>query len=89
METVSELVYLGDIVTNCGRNMTNIKSRVSKGIGIIGQIFTILESITFGSHFFTIALLLRQSMLLNSVLVNCEAWYDLSTKELKEISQLD
>ena len=89
METVSELVYLGDIVTNCGRNMTNIKSRVSKGIGIIGQIFTILESVTFGSHFFTIALHLGQSMLLNSVLVNCEAWYDLSTKELKEISQLD
>ena len=72
MECVTELTYLGSIVTSCGTNITNIRNRVSKGIRIIGEIFTILESVSLGNYFFKIALLLRETMLLNAVLYNLE-----------------
>ena len=70
MESVNEITFLGDIVSSCGKNINNIRERVSKGIGIINQIFVILDSICFGKQFFEMALLLRSSMLLNSILYN-------------------
>ena len=73
LETVDEIVYLGDVIQSDGKNTKNIKQRVSKGIGIISQIFTILENTAFGSSYFEIAFLLRESLLVNSVLFNCGA----------------
>ena len=36
-DRVPEAVYLGDIISQDGKNSLNIKSRVSKGMGIISQ----------------------------------------------------
>ena len=69
--------------------MSNIKSRVSRGIGIISEIFTILSSVSFGSNYFLIALLLRETMLLNAILYNLDVGYDLSARELRELAQID
>ena len=59
MDKDEELSYLGDLVTNNGSNMKNIKQRVSKGVGIIGEIFNILDNICFGTNYFKMVLLLR------------------------------
>ena len=40
MEEKSEERYLGDILSNDGRNMKNFKSRVNKGTGIVNGIMT-------------------------------------------------
>ena len=72
-----------------GKNDKNIKDRVSKGIGTINNIFSILESIAFGSHYFEVAMLLRRSLLLSSILNNCDVWYNVTRKDIKDISYLD
>ena len=41
-DQVSEAVYLGDILRADGKNSSNVKMRVSKGVGIVGEIMEIL-----------------------------------------------
>ena len=89
METVEEIEFLGDILSSDGKNTKNIKSRVSRGLGIISQIFIILENTAFGSHYFEIALLLRESLLLSSVLFSSEVWYGITEKDLYDLEALD
>ena len=72
MMEFTEDTYLGDIISNDGKNSKNIKSRVAKGLGIITQISSLLESVYVGEHFFSIAMLHRESMFLNGILTNIE-----------------
>ena len=89
METVTEDVYLGDVISNDGKNKKNVENRISKGLGIITQIMNLLESISFGQHYIEIALLLRESMFLNGILNNVEVWYGLTQSEIEEFEDLD
>ena len=89
MEEVPEEKYLGDILSCDGRNIKNIQSRISKGTGIITQIMCILEEVFFGKYFFEVALILRNSLLISSVLTNSEAWYNLRNEEIEKLEQLD
>ena len=75
MEEVTEETYLGDIISADGKNSKNINNRISKGLGGKIQIMNMLELISFGPYFFEIALLLRESILINSNLRNIEVWY--------------
>ena len=47
---VSEAVYLGDIVRQDGKNSSNIKNRVKKGLGIVTRIMDILKAISYGTN---------------------------------------
>ena len=58
MPEVTEDTFLGDIISSDGKNTKNIKSRISKGIGIVTNIFNLLESISLGPYIFKVALLL-------------------------------
>ena len=89
MNEVTEETYLGDIISNDGKNHKNIKHRMSKGIGIITQISNLLDMISFGPYLIEIALLLRDSMLINGILTNVEVWYNLTTNDIKEFENLD
>ena len=53
------------------------------------QIMNMLELISFGPYFFEIALLLRESIMINSILTNVELWYNLTKNEIKEFEDLD
>ena len=44
--------YLRDIVSFEGKNKKNILSTRNKGIGIVNQVMTILETTCFGPHVF-------------------------------------
>jgi hypothetical protein len=81
--------YLGDYITNTGRNDKNIDARRSKGIGIVRQIMTKLESVVFGPFYFEVALILRGSNLLNGILTNSEAWYGLTKQEVEQLEHID
>ena len=69
--------------------MKNVKARISKGKGIISRILTILQGIPFGNYYFEVALILRNSLLVSSMLVNTEAWYNITKSELNLLESID
>ena len=89
MKEVKEDTYLGDVIRGDGKNTSSVKSRVSKGIGVISQIMNVLESVSFGKFYFQIALTLREAVFLNSILTNTEVWYGLRKSEIEELESLD
>ena len=89
MPEVTEETYLGDILSCDGKNAKNLKSRISKGIGIVNQITNLMERISFGQHHFEIAILLRDSMLVNGMTTNAEIWYNLSESDIQEFENID
>ena len=89
MKEVKDDRYLGDILSSDGKNTKNIKDRISKGVGIIANIFNLLEVISFGQYHFEIAVLLRNSMLINGTLTNAEVWYNFTHCEVQEFEKLD
>ena len=48
-----------------------------------------LEDICFGKHHFMIAKMLRETIFLNSILLNSEAWYDIKRSEIEELEKID
>ena len=74
MENKEEEKYLGDVISNDGRNVKNIKARIAKGKGIVSKIITMLDGIPFGQHYFQVGILLRDSLLFSSMLFNAETW---------------
>ena len=86
---VEEAVYLGDIVRADGKNSSNIKSRVNKGMGIITEIMDILNCVSFGHKYFEIATTLREARLLNGILTNADVWYSIQKSEIDELEDVD
>ena len=89
MEEKDEEKYLGDVISKDGRNLKNIQSRVDKGKGIARQIFDISEGIPFGKLYFQVAILLRNSLLVSSMLCNSEVWFNLTSSELDLLETVD
>ena len=89
MEEKSEEKYLGDIITTDGKNIKNILARVAKGKGIVIRIFTILDAIPLGKRYFEIGLILRDVLLVSSMLFNSEAWYNVTQKEMELLETVD
>ena len=89
MEEKTEQVYLGDIISNNGTHQKNVQARKNKGLGIINQIMEILQSTFFGKYYFEVALVLRSSLLLSSLLLNAEAWVNLTDQNIRALEQTD
>jgi hypothetical protein len=80
---------LDDVISNDGRNIKDIKARIAKGKGIVTKILTMLEGNPFGKHYFEVGILLRDSLMVSSILLNSEAWYNLSSTELDLLETID
>ena len=89
MKVKEEQTYLGDVVSADGSHLKNVLSRKNKGLGIINQIMQILESVLFGKYHFEVAMVLRSSLLLSSILLNSEAWVNLKEKDVRALEQTD
>ena len=70
MEEKHEKKYLGDVISKDGRNLKNIKARINKGNSIVTKILNILEGVPFGKLYLQVAILLRNSLLVSSMLCN-------------------
>ena len=81
--------YLGDVIAKDGKNIENIKARVNKGTGIVRKILTMLDGIPFGKFYFEAGVILRNSLLVSSMLFNSEAWYNITKSELDLLETVD
>ena len=67
----------------------HLQSRTNRGTGIVTQIMTKLEDINFGKYYFKVAIILRNSHLISSLLTNAEAWYSLTQADLEALESVD
>ena len=89
MEESDSEKYSGDLISSNGRNEKNIEARKSKGTGIINQIMAKLESIVYGPFYFEVAMIFRSLHLINGILTNVEAGYDLTNTEVESLEKFD
>ena len=81
--------YVGDLVSADGKHLANITARRGKGIGVVNEIFSILNHMGLGTLYFQAALMLRTSMLHSVLLCNSETWLRLTAKELRMLERVD
>ena len=89
MEESDHEKYLGDIISNNGRNEKNIEDRKKKGEGIVNQIMGKLENIVYGPFYFEVSMILRSANLINGMLTNSEAWYGVTKDNIEQLEQVD
>ena len=89
MTKVDSDKYLGNVVSSDCQNKLNIEARGNRGMGIISQIMMLLEEVPLGHHYFECAVLLRESLLINSILVNIEVSYGLTKSDIETLHTVD
>ena len=89
MKTSNSEVYLGNIITDDCKINENIEARYKKGVGAVSSIFSYLREIPFGHDHFRIALLLRSSIMINSVLSSCEVLYGIKKYHIDILEKCD
>ena len=89
MEEVEFDDYLGDIISNDGKNKKNLEKRLARGMGQISQIMNLLDVVSFGQHYIEIALLLRQTLFISSMMNNIEVWHAIKSTEVEALEKLD
>ena len=89
MEDSEHEKYLGDIIDKNGKIQATIDNRKKRGQGAIAEIMAILNEIPFGKYRFEVAMKLRESMLLNRMLFNSEAWHGLTLADVASLEKID
>ena len=89
MKVVNEKKYLGDIFSDDMKNVQKIKEKTNRAVGIVNKITTSLVERPYGKHTFSAAVIMRESMLLGSMLNNSEAWINLTKKDVENLEKPD
>ena len=50
---------------------------------------SLLNDISLGSHYFEIAKILREAMLINGILFNADAWYNMKEEDIVNLEKVD
>ena len=72
MLTTNREKYLGEILSSNGRIENSILARYNKGVGIVNEILGMLKEVSFGFHYFSMAMLFRQYNLVSGMLCSIE-----------------
>ena len=89
MKNVFEKKYLGDIISSDLKNKKNITDKTNKGVGNVNKILTSLNERPYGRHTYKAAKLMREGMLLGSMLTNWESWINITESDLKDLEKPD
>ena len=81
--------YLGDSINSTGTQRGTIQERKQKGYGIVSQIVAIVTEAPLGCWRMKSGMLLRNSMLVNSMLFNSEAWHGIVKDDVQILSRVD
>ena len=63
--------------------------KASVGIGKMASIMTILNEVNLGEFYYEMAVVLRESIFLSSILLNSETWMDLNSTDIEELECID
>ena len=55
----------------------------------MNQILNILDSLSLGPYYFSTAVLMRNTILINGITFNGESWYNLTNQDVEELSRID
>ena len=80
---------MGEIISSDGKNTANISARKKRGFGTVSDITNMLDKMCLGPYMFRKAIILRDSMLVGTLLSCSEAWYNVSEAELGQLEQVD
>ena len=89
MACLGSTKYLGNILSTNGGQDDNIEDRRCKGWGKISTIMGILSEIDMGVHKLEAGLILRQAILISSMLFSAEAWSGVTNKQLARLEVVD
>ena len=89
MKRVEEKTYLGSIVQNNGKNDKNIQDKINKAVGSVNKIISAINERPYGRHTFKAALLMRQGLMLSSMLTNAETWINISETDITKLTMPD
>ena len=81
--------YLGNLITSNGGVRETVEDRRNKGWGKVAQIKAILQEVPFGSHRVEAGLLLRRSILVNSLLFSAETWSGVTERDIARMQVVD
>ena len=81
--------YLGEMISSDGTNTANIAARKRRGFGTVKDICSMLDNMCLGPYMVQKAVVLRNSMLVGTLLTCSEAWYNVSEAELGQLEQVD
>ena len=89
MKRTNQEKYLGEILTSDAKIHKNIQERYNKGIGIGNHIISMLKEVSFGVYYFEMALLFRNSMLINGILCSIESVYGFINTHIEQLERCD
>jgi hypothetical protein len=81
--------YLGNIISSKGGLSEMIDDRRNQGWGKISTIMGILSEVDMGVHKLEVGLLLRQAILISSLIFTAEAWSGLTEKQIARLEVVD
>ena len=70
-------------------NYSNIKEKTNRAVGIVNKILTSLLERPYGRFTFRAAKIMRESMLVGSLLNNSESWINLNKTDIKNLEKPD
>ena len=89
MNTEDSEKYLGDIITNNGKNDKNIKARENRGRGITKDLLATIVEMLAGAQHHELGVTLRNAMLISSLLTNSESWYNVPSANIETLEKVD
>ena len=81
--------YLGDVLQSDGKNVKNIEERYRRGTGAVKQVCQMLDDLCLGQYHFEAGVMLRNSLVLSSLLSNSESWYNLTKRDISKLEDVD
>merc|ERR1711884_355320 len=89
LQSVDHDNYLGCIQQANGSNDKNVQERKNRGLEKATNITLMLDELCLGDYYFQSGNILRNSILLSSLLFSSEAWYNVTKRQIQDLEMAD